>query len=319
MFGANSKKKSKEKRKALEVKSRSKSLQALRLRLALNALAISTGMVLVLLVVWKGGEQLLQRYVYTNPSFALQEIEILTDGIIPLEEIQRWSSVRQGENLLSLDLPRIKRNLELVPLIEQAYVERQLPRRLVIRVSEREPIARIMVFQPRPSDGLLEPSIFYVDREGMVIPPYARTLNPEAFDRATQSLPLLNGVLAQELRTGHKVNRAEILNALRWIHDFRSSEMAHRVVIRAVDLSEAGTLEISTEQGNHVTFRSRDFEGQFARWRKVHDFALRNSRLIAQLDLAVTNYVPASWLEITNAPPPVALPPIESPYRKKHV
>lgn len=319
MFGANSKKKSKEKRKSLEVKSRSKSLQSLRLRLALNALAISTGMVLVLLVVWKGGEELLQRYVYTNPSFGLQEIEIITDGIIPSEEIQRWSNVRKGENLLALDLPRIKRNLELVPLIEQAYVERQLPRRLVIRVSEREPIARIMVFQPRASDGLLEPSIYYVDREGMVIPPYARALNPRAFDLATHSLPLLNGVLAEELRTGHKVQRAAVLDALRWIYDFRSSEMAGRVAIRSVDLSDAGTLEISTEQGNQITFRSRDFKGQFARWRKVHDYALRNSKLIAELDLAVTNYVPASWLEITNTPPPLVRPPIESPYRKKHV
>lgn len=319
MFGANSKKKSKEKRKALEVKSRSKSLQALRLRLALNALAISTGMVLVLLVFWKGGEHLLQRYVYTNPSFGLQEIEIITDGIIPQGEIQRWANARKGDNVLSLDLPRIKRNLELVPLIEQAYVERQLPRRLVIRVSEREPIARIIVFQPRSSDGLLEPAVFYVDHEGMVIPPYARTLNPAAFDLATESLPVLNGVLAEEIRPGHKIKRLAVLEALRWMREFRGSEMAGRVELRSVEISDAGTLEIATGQGNHVVFGNRDFKSQFARWRKVHDYALRNSKLIAELDLAVTNYVPASWLEITNAPPPLVHPPAESPYRKKHV
>ena len=319
MFGANSKKKSKEKRKGLEVKSRSKSLQALRLRLALNALAISTGMVLVLLVVWKGGEVLLERYVYTNPSFALSELEIITDGIIPSEQIQRWANVKKGDNLLSLDLPRIKRNLELVPLIEQAYVERQLPRRLVVRVAEREPIAKIMVFQPGGADGLLEPTLYYVDHEGMVIPPFARTLNPQAFDAATQFLPHLNGVLAEELRAGHKVKRRAVLDALRWMRDFRKSEMATRVEIRAVELSDAGTLRVTTEQGNEITFRSRDYEIQFARWRKVHDYALRNSKLVAELDLAVTNYVPASLLEITNAPPTLVRPPTESPYRKKHV
>ena len=80
MFGSGSKKKKKEKRKALEVRARSKSLRALRLRLAWNALAISTGIVLVLLVVWKGGEELLRRYVYTSPSFALENLEIITDA-----------------------------------------------------------------------------------------------------------------------------------------------------------------------------------------------------------------------------------------------
>src|SRR5690606_16864162 len=112
----------------LEVRARSKSLQALRLRLAWNALAISTGIVLVLLVVWKGGEELLRRYVYTSPSFAVQNIEIVTDGIIPAEQIRRWADVDPGENLLALDLAQMKRNLELVPLIEAAFVERQLPR-----------------------------------------------------------------------------------------------------------------------------------------------------------------------------------------------
>ena len=96
MFGSGSKKKKKEKRKALEVRARSKSLRALRLRLAWNALAISTGIVLVLLVVWKGGEELLRRYVYTSPSFALENLEIITDGIIPQEQIRRWSGVERG-------------------------------------------------------------------------------------------------------------------------------------------------------------------------------------------------------------------------------
>lgn len=319
MFGSGSKKKKKEKRKALEVKSRSKSLRAVRLRLAWNALAISTGMVLALLVVWKGGEELLRRYVYTSPSFALENLEVITDGIIPAGQIQRWAGVERGENVLSLDLARLKRNLEMVPLIEQAFVERHLPRSLIIRVTEREPIAKVVVFQPRASDGMLAPSAFYLDHEGMVIPPYARTLNPRAFDEAIRWLPALTGVLAEELRAGHKVARPAVLQALQWIRQFRGSDMAARVSVASVHISAAGTLEVHTTQGNTVTFRNRDFGAQFARWRKVHDYALGQSKLIAKLDLAVTNYVPASWLELTNAPPAAMPPTTESPYRKKHV
>lgn len=317
MFGRNKKKK--EKRQALEVRARSKSARAFRLKLALNALAISAGLVLVLLTVWKGGEVLLERYVYTNPSFAVADLRIKTDGIIPAEQIRRWAGVKRGDNLLSLNLPRIKRSLELVPLIESASVERHLPRRLVITVIERKPIARVLVFQ-RSAGGGLEPSSFYLDRQGMVIPPYARNLNPRAFDEAIRWLPNLAGIEGAQLRPGHKVAQREVLRALEWVAEFRESGMAGRVDVTTVEISDSGTLEIATAQGNHVTFSTRPFAGQFARWRTVHEYALRNSKRIARLDLAVTNYVPAKLIDLTNAPPSALHQPRgESPNRKKHV
>src|ERR1041384_3038040 len=129
MLGRSDKKKF-ERQWLLDVRSRSKSLQALRLRMAVNALAISAGIVLVLFVSWKGGEYLLDRWVYTNPAFAIDQIDLQTHGIIPLEQIRAWANIQKGQNLLALDLARIKRNLELVPLIESASVERILPRQI---------------------------------------------------------------------------------------------------------------------------------------------------------------------------------------------
>src|SRR4051812_48956954 len=130
----------KKKKTELDVRSRSKLLKAVRLRMATSALAISAGIVMVLFVCWKGGEYLLDQCVYTNPSFAIARIDIQSDGIIPREQIRAWANVREGQNLLALDLARIKRDIELVPLIESASIERILPRQLVIRVREREPI-----------------------------------------------------------------------------------------------------------------------------------------------------------------------------------
>src|SRR6476469_4614805 len=108
-----SKKKKFERQWLLDVRSRSGLLKAVRLRMAVSALAISAGIVLVLFVSWKGGEYLLERYVYTNPSFAIERIDLQTDGIIPTEQIRVWANVKVGQNLLSLDLARIKRDLEL--------------------------------------------------------------------------------------------------------------------------------------------------------------------------------------------------------------
>lgn len=318
MFGK-AKSKKFEKQWKLEVRSRSKALKALRLRMALSALAISTGVVLVLMFCWKGGEFLLERYVYRNPALGIQRIHISTDGIIPIEQIRAWANVKEKQNLLGLDLARIKRDLELIPLIEAASVERVLPGDLIIRIREREPIARIHVFAPRQPDLLLEKSSIYLDQHGMVIPALLRELNAIAFDDATRFLPVLTGVGATSFRPGTIVSSPQILAALRWIKSFQQSEMIGQVDVQAIDVSSATALLVSTEQGNEVSFAYQDFERQLTRWKQVHSLGRQRNLTIASLDLVVTNFVPAVWTELTNALPAAVRVPQPSPYRKKHV
>jgi hypothetical protein len=317
MFGKTKKKL--ERQWMLDVRSRAKPLQALRLRLAASALAISAGIVLVLFVCWKGGEYALDRFVYTNPTLAITQVQVETDGIIPADQIRAWSNVKKGENLLALDLSRIKRDLEMVPLIESASVERLLPRDLIITVREREPIARVVVFAPRERDGLLEPSNIFLDQHGMVIPPVLRTLNSAAFDSATRFLPTITGVGSTSFRPGHMVGSAPILLALKWIRAFQSSPMTGHVDIRAIDVASQSSLLVTTEQGNEISFAYRDFPTQLARWRTVHGWGNQRTQVLASLDLAVTNYVPAVWSNPTNSPPAALRPPQASLYRKKHV
>lgn len=316
MFG---KSKKSERQWKLEVRARSKPLQAVRLRMAASALAISAGVVLCLMVCWKGGELLLDRYVYTNPALGIKRIDISTDGIIPTERIGAWANVKPGQNLLGLDLSRIKRDLELVPLIQSASVERVLPSDLIVKVREREPIARVHVFAPRPNDGLLERSSIYLDEEGMVIPEFLRNLNSKAFDDATRFLPIVTGIGSTAFRPGHIVPSPHILAALNWIRAFQNSGMLGAVEVREIDVSSPTALLVTTEQANEISFAYHDFEGQLARWQRIHNFGRQHSQTLASLDLVVTNYVPAVWVELTNAAPPTVRAPHLSPYRKKNV
>jgi hypothetical protein len=274
---------------------------------------------MVLMLCWKGGEILLERYVYTNPALGIQRIQIVTDGIIPLEQIRAWANVREKQNLLNLDLLRIKRDLELIPLIEAASVERILPGDLIIRVREREPMARVHVYAPRQSDLLLERSAIYLDEHGMVIPSLLRELNASAFDEATRYLPLITGTGTTAFRPGNIVPSPQILAALRWLRSFQESDMVGRVEIESIDVSSGTALMVSTEQGSEVSFPYSDFERQLARWALIHDLAQRRNQNIASLDLVVTNFVPAVWSALTNAAPAALRVPQPSPYRKKHV
>lgn len=314
MFG-----RKKQDRGGLDVNARARPRRAQRLRVAGSALAISTGIVLFLMVAWKGSEWLVQQHVLHNPALAVDQIEIETDGIVPLEQIRAWAGIQLGTNLLALDLRRIQRDLELVPLIESASVERFLPRRLVVRVREREPIARAVFYRPPAGGSFFEPAVFYLDHEGMVIPEYARLLNARAFDAATKYLPRLEGLRPEELRPGARIGHAPALAALRWLHEFRASSMAGRADVQAVDVSSGNVLTVSTTQGGEITFHLGDFKNQFARWRGIEELGRRHDRLVASLDLAVTNYVPASWASATNAAPVFDEPRPASPYRKRHV
>src|SRR5207249_11386834 len=129
----------------LDVKVRSSQVRKARTRGLAISLGVAFGLLFGVYLLWRAGEWGLSLLVYENKAFALQELDIQTDGVISLDQLRRWTAAKPGENLLALDLARVKRNLELVPLIQSVSVERILPHALRIRVIEREPIAQINV------------------------------------------------------------------------------------------------------------------------------------------------------------------------------
>ena len=128
-------------------------MRATRMRWSAIVLAVSFGTVFGLYLAWRAGNWALDRFFYENRAFAIQQIDVQTDGAISAEQMRRWSGVKLGQNLLALDLASVKRNLELVPFIKAAAVERVCHARCGIRVIEREPLAQVYVPQPRPGGG----------------------------------------------------------------------------------------------------------------------------------------------------------------------
>jgi len=278
-------------------------------------LGVSTSLALGGLGIWNGSAWILNELVYSNEAFGVEEVDIQTDGILTPDQLRKWSGVRPGQNLLALDLRRVKRDLELVPLIESAAVERILPRKLKIRVTEREPIAEVYAFQGQGADAAMEPSIFYIDSAGFIILPLKGSTNESS--PFGEGLPRLTGIKPGELRPGHKVVSPQIYAALKLLGDFERSPMAGLNDIKGIDLASPQTLQVTTSGGSEVTFPSDGFPDQFARWRSVQEYSARIDKSIGTLDLAVSNYVPVRWLEASAAPP--TKPFKNSRYRKKHV
>jgi cell division septal protein FtsQ len=314
-------KKSKNRRLArqhvLDVKLRSSQVRAARARFAAIGLGSFFAVVLSGYLLWCAGDWALDNFVYRNRAFAIEHIDISTDGVLSQQQLQRWAGVKLQDNLLALDLSRVRRDLKLVPSIGSVFVDRVLPNTLCIRVTEREPIAEIRVARPRPAGGLDLVS-YQIDPEGYVmlsLEPTSATPAPVA----CTALPEIKGIDSNELVPGRRIESPRMEAALRLLIAFERSTMSGLVDLREIDVSDPDALVATTDQKSVITFGLADVEQQLRRWRMIHDTTQKAGKLIGTLDLAVTNYVPICFLE--SAPPPV--PNSKSPKtvlpRKKHV
>jgi len=298
----------------LDVKLRSSQVRAARTRMGAIGLGAVFAIVFGLYLVYRTGEWALNRLVYENKAFAVQDIDVQTDGVISRDQLRRWTGVKPGENLLALDLARVKRDLELVPLVQSVSVERILPRTLRIRITEREPIAQVNVPRPRPGGGI-DRAIYQLDADGYVMVPLDPRQRAAPFNQPGDSLPAISGITSSELQPGRRIGAPQVQAALQLILAFEPSPMAGLADLRRIDVASPEVLVVTTGQGSEVTFGLADPEQQLRRWRDIFDLGQKMSKAIATLDLAVTNNIPARWIEASAVPP--AAPRLANPLRAR--
>jgi len=305
----------------LEVKLRSDHLRANRMRVARISFVVLFVTIFGLYLLWKSGEVALNTFVYENPDFAIQQIDVVTDGVIAPEQLRRWTDVKLGANLIRLSLADVKRNLEMVSMIDSVSVERVLPRTLRVRVTEREPIAQVNV--PHTDASGISISVYQLDADGYVIQPLDPRVCTVPLAQINPQLPVIAGVNYFQLPLGRRVELAPVLAALKFIAAFDKSPLAGLVELQRVDVSQRGVIVVTTGQGSEVTFALDSVllnaDPQLQRWLQIHNFGLQQQKTIAAADLAVANNVPVRWMaaSATPAAPPRTAHPER--IRRRHV
>lgn len=290
---ASGKKKNKrhERDRILDVKMRTHRARSGRLRAIFSALFVFGVALGSLYGVWQGGQWVIREFVLKNESLALRKIEIETDGRISREQIREWSGVRMGDNLLAVPLNRVRRDLEMVPIIREAAIERVLPDTLRIRVTERKALAQVTVYQPGPEGVPFEAWTFHLDAEGFVMLPLPGEV------QGNGALASVTGVTGTELKLGERTGSPQILAALRFLEAFQRSSMKAVVQLRSIDVSTPQLLRVRTGGGSEVTFSMAQFDRHLIRWWQAHEYAEHAGRKIKTLDLSVANHVPVVWQE----------------------
>jgi len=302
----------------LDVQLRSSVVRAARSRRVALALGVAFGALFGVYLLWRVGNWGLNQLLYENKAFAIGAVEVQTDGVLALEQLRRWAGVKAGANLLALDLAEVKRNLEYVPFIASAAVERVLPNTLRLRVTEREPIAQAHLPRPRAGGGV-DLVVYQLDGAGFVMPPLDPRYRSTPLFQPEPPLPLVAGVNPYDLQPGRRVESPGLKGALQFIAAFDHSPMFGLTDLRRIDVGAPEVLVVTTGQGSVITFGLENFERQLLRWREIRDAGARYQKAIASLDLAVTNNIPARWLEASAVPrgPQKPTPPARA--KRKHV
>ena len=306
-----------EREQVLDVKLRTSQTRAARMRMVGVGLTVIFCVALVALVLWRGGKWVLDGLIYENDAFAIQQIAVQTDGVLTPDAIRAWARVRLGQNLMALDLLRVKHELESQPPIQFVAIERVLQHTLKITVNEREPIAQSMVTLVHPG-GVTDQAVYDFDEDGYVMKPLDprwRTAPPPASER----LPILVGVPASETHLGQQVISPQLRAALALVGAFDHSPMTGLVELERIDVSQPDILKVTTSQKAEITFSLTQFDKQLRRWRLIYDQFQKSGKAIASLDLSISNNLPVHLVAAASVPP--VAPRVLQPSRpkRKHV
>ena len=303
----------------LDVKLRSDVARTQYVRRATALFLSLFGTLLALFVFWRAGEWALDQVLFRNNDYLVRKIEIQTDGVLAPDQIRRWAGVATGQNLLALDLSRIKSELESKPAIRSATLERVVPGTLRLRVVEREPLAEVQV--PRTlANGSVVVTVYHLDEEGCVLPPLDPRQRAAPAPPSAVDFPIITGIEFGEIVPGRHITAPAVRAALDLIIAYAESPMVGLDDLRRIDLVSPDILQVSSVFGADVTFSTRDLPQQLRRWREVFDYGQQTQRHLAWVDLAVANNVPARWLEANALPPvPPRLPARTVHPRRKHV
>jgi len=300
----------------LEVKMRSDQVRASRVRLARISFLVLFGTLFGLYLFWKTGEVALNTFVYENQDFAIELIDAQTDGKIAPDQLRRWTRVKLGANLIALDLAEVKRNLELVSVIDSVSVERVLPHTLKVRVTERRPIAQVNVPRADPAGGI-SVSVYQLDEDGVVMQPLDPRVCTVPLAEMNPQLPVIAGLNFFQLQPGRRLELPAVQAALRLVAAFDRSPMLGLVELQRVDVSEPRVLVATTGQGSEVIFGLDRVEQQLQRWQRIYNYGLQQQKTIATADLAVANNVPVRWMPAAPLVTPRTVNPLRP--RKRNV
>ena len=218
----------------------------------------------------------LDQVLYSNPRYSLNEIDIEPHGRFSERVIRQAAGLEEEkQNLWTLNLPQIRQNLEKLPYVSSAKIERHFPDKIIIFITERVPVVKIV----GQNIDLGTRETFYLDRDGIVLKPRE--------DETDQQLPEVVGLTdpGTEMEPGMKLEQSGLESALQILDAIDHSKLHTVIDIRTINLKDPLSITMVTTQDMSITFRLDCIDQQLLRLTEVfHDYD-GQPRAIRTIDL----------------------------------
>jgi cell division protein FtsQ len=268
-----------------QVKPRAMSREGHR-RLVLHSLRVAGAVAVVAVVGWGAWEtaEALQEGPRALPGTAVaapvQNVILVTDGVLDRAWLTHTLALPRKATLMDLDLDQLKERLLTSRQVASASVVRNFPATLQVRISERAPVARILVQQ-----GDSEPRALLVARDGVV------------YEGAGYELPLLDTLpWIDGVKLVRRDGRVAPIAGMDSVAELLArakmeAEPLYRTwhVVSLARLAADGQIEVRTRDGMKVTFGTQeDYFRQIARLDLILDAArARGAGPVQAVDLSL--------------------------------
>ena len=227
----------------------------------------------------------LNRVLYNNPRYVLNKIEIEPRGHFSQYLIRQAAGLEPGENLWSLNLPEIARDLEKLPYVSSAKVERHFPDAVTIHITERVPVVKIVGL----NIDLHTRETFYLDRQCVVLKPRE--------DEAVPLLPEVIGLTDAELEPGTKLDQPSLARAMEILDAIDHSRLHTTIDIQSINLADPLSITMVTRQDMAITFRLDYIDQQLQRLLQIVEYPDFQQRQIHTVDLTPDCNVPVTFAQ----------------------
>jgi cell division protein FtsQ len=121
-------------------------------------------------------------FIARSSYFVLQDIRFEGCKNVNPEELMKLAHLRQGNNILTVNLQKISQTIVANPWVKNVRIERNFPHQLMIKITERVPVVLAM-----------QDDLFLVDREGNLFKKVERQDNID--------MPVITGLPLSEPNT----------------------------------------------------------------------------------------------------------------------
>jgi cell division protein FtsQ len=165
----------------------------------------------------------------------LEKVTVDGNHYLTEDEIVKTAALPLGESMFKLDLNGALEKVKGLDWVDRVFIERRLPRSIVISVRERKPAA------------LLDKGDLYgVDAQGRVLPSSPALLR--------EDLPLISGLPANAEAQGTTQTAETLKPALEAIAFLQKKDPVLAQDISEINLSEAGSVKVTFIDGIQATF-----------------------------------------------------------------